>query len=91
MWKPNKICYDSTEYESIDKINFFVFEEKPTPGLDIDEIENVLCRENAVPIVDDSLRKYLIILSIFVFIWKLRESNFVFQLVYYSFRFILNI
>lgn len=58
-WKPEKICYDPIDYESIDTIDFWVLEEEEEapPELDIDEIENLLYRgDNAIPIVGDSLR-----------------------------------
>lgn len=48
-WKTSKICY-----ESIDKIDFCVFEEEPTHELDNEEIDSVLYHKNAIPIVDDS-------------------------------------
>jgi hypothetical protein len=68
-WKPKKICYDPIDYEFIDKINFWVFKEEASPQLDINEIENVLYRVNAIPIVEDSLinneGSCLVILSTF--------------------------
>lgn len=50
---PNKICNYPIDYESVDKIDFWVFEEEPTLELDIEEIESVLYNENAIPIVDN--------------------------------------
>ncbi|GAU51453.1 hypothetical protein TSUD_413500 [Trifolium subterraneum] len=54
--KPRKICYDPIDYESIDNIDFWVVEEEAPPELDIHEIENLLYHDNAIPIVEDSLR-----------------------------------
>jgi hypothetical protein len=42
-------------YESIDEINFWVVEEVP-PKLDINEIENIHYRANAISIIEDSSR-----------------------------------
>jgi hypothetical protein len=50
-----KIYYDPIDYESIDDIDFWVNEEAP-PELDINEIENLLYHEDAIPIVESSLR-----------------------------------
>ncbi|GAU21482.1 hypothetical protein TSUD_242050 [Trifolium subterraneum] len=53
--KPNKIYYDPVDYESIDDIDFWLNEEAHLE-LDIDEIENLLYHDYAIPIVDNSLR-----------------------------------
>ncbi|KAK2395574.1 hypothetical protein QL285_057300 [Trifolium repens] len=50
-----KIYYYPIDYESIYDIDFWVNEEAP-PELDINEIENILYHEDAIPIVESSLR-----------------------------------
>ncbi|PNX78135.1 DNA binding protein, partial [Trifolium pratense] len=53
--KPKKIYYDPIDYESIDDIDFWVNEDAP-PELDINEIENLLYHDDAIPIVENLSR-----------------------------------
>ncbi|XP_039035558.1 uncharacterized protein LOC120172051 [Hibiscus syriacus] len=49
-----KPCYDPIDYESIDHVDFWVTEEETPPELDIDEIDNFLYHENAIPVSQSS-------------------------------------
>ncbi|KAE8719669.1 peroxisome bioproteinsis protein 12 [Hibiscus syriacus] len=49
-----KPCYDPIDYESIDHVDFWVTEEQTPPELDIDEIDNFLYHENAIPVGQSS-------------------------------------
>jgi hypothetical protein len=52
--KSKKIYYDLIECKSIDDINFCVNEETPHE-FDINEIENLIYHDDAIPIVENSL------------------------------------
>ncbi|KAJ1398996.1 hypothetical protein SESBI_30639 [Sesbania bispinosa] len=55
-WEYKKRSYDPIDYESIDKVEFWVIEEEAPPEFDVDDIENenVIYQDNAIPIVDES-------------------------------------
>ncbi|KAL8497454.1 hypothetical protein ACS0TY_020957 [Phlomoides rotata] len=49
-----RICYDPIDYESIDKMNFWVVEEEEEthpPIIDVDELNNMLYGEDDIPII----------------------------------------
>ncbi|KAL8478997.1 hypothetical protein ACS0TY_030769 [Phlomoides rotata] len=49
-----RICYDPIDYESIDKMNFWVVEEEEEthpPIIDVDELNNMLYGEDGIPII----------------------------------------
>ncbi|KAL8528722.1 hypothetical protein ACS0TY_006249 [Phlomoides rotata] len=49
-----RICYDPIDYESIDKMNFWVVEEEQKthpPIIDVDELNNMLYGEDGIPII----------------------------------------
>lgn len=56
-WKFKKLCNDSIDCESIDKIDFMVFEEELPLEFDINEFESILFHDNVILTVDDSLIK----------------------------------
>ncbi|KAK7293059.1 hypothetical protein RJT34_15920 [Clitoria ternatea] len=51
-WAHHNKSYDPIDYESIDKVDFWVTEEEPQPefGHDDMDIENVIYQDNAIPI-----------------------------------------
>ncbi|XP_038995722.1 uncharacterized protein LOC120120036 [Hibiscus syriacus] len=49
-----KPCYDPIDYESIDHVDLWVTEEETPPELDIDEIDNFLYHDNAIPVGQSS-------------------------------------
>ncbi|KAJ1391324.1 hypothetical protein SESBI_36715 [Sesbania bispinosa] len=53
-WEHKKRSYDPIDYESIDKVEFWVVEEEAPPEFDVDDIENVIYQDNAIPIVGES-------------------------------------
>ena len=56
-WEYKKRSYDPIDYESIDKVDFWVTEEEEAPpefGTDDFEIENVIYEDNAIPILGES-------------------------------------
>lgn len=67
-WHHRKTCHDPIDYELGDKVDFWVTEEETSPELDIDEIENLIYDESAIPIGESSENnegKYLVILNVF--------------------------
>ncbi|KAE8725474.1 Endoglucanase 11 [Hibiscus syriacus] len=62
-----KPCYDPIDYESIDHVDFWVTDEETLPELDIDEIDNFLYHENAIPIDKSSKNNEALSKSLFYF------------------------
>ncbi|KAL8529886.1 hypothetical protein ACS0TY_007085 [Phlomoides rotata] len=54
MLERKRICYDPIDYESINKMNFWVVEEEEEnhpPIIDVDELNNILYGEDDIPII----------------------------------------
>lgn len=48
--------YDPIDYESIDKVDFWIIEEEAPPEFDVDELENenVIYQDDAIPVICDT-------------------------------------
>jgi len=50
--KNKKACMDPIDYESIEKIEYWVIEEDSPSDLDYEELEKILYDDQACPIID---------------------------------------